>query len=86
MALALRLIIIGIKLSVSLKKAGEKHMMVYEKIEQIRKQKGVTKKHIAEKCNKSSAWYTDISRGRRGINVETLKLIANALEVDVRIF
>ena len=60
-------------------------MTINEKIEQIRKGKGVTKKHIAEKCGHTPAWYTDIVKGR-SIKVDTLQKIADALEVDVRIF
>ena len=63
-----------------------KDLKIYEKIEYIRRQKGVTKKHIAQKCGKTSAWYTGICTGRRGISVEALQQIADALDVDVRIF
>jgi len=59
---------------------------VHEKIEEIRKRKGVTKTHIAKKCNKTVAWYYGISTGRRTANVDTLQQIADALEVDVRDF
>jgi len=61
-------------------------MKIHERIEQIRQRKGVTKTHIANKCGKTPTWYTDISNGRRGISVEALEQIADALEVDVRIF
>lgn len=60
-------------------------MTINEKIEQIRRRKGVTKKHIAEKCGHTPAWYTDIVKGRQ-IKVDTLQKIADALEVDIRIF
>ncbi|ALX47485.1 helix-turn-helix domain-containing protein [Lentibacillus amyloliquefaciens] len=59
---------------------------VYEKIEEIRKEKGVTKTSIAKKCNKTVAWYHGISTGKRKANVDSLQEIAYALEVDVRIF
>lgn len=61
-------------------------MKIHEKIELLRQRKGVTKTHIANKCNKTSAWYTGISKGRSKIDVETLQQIADALEVDVRVF
>ena len=61
-------------------------MKIYEKIEKIRKEKGVTKIHIANKCNKTSAWYSDISKGKIRISVDALQQIADALEVDPRIF
>lgn len=59
---------------------------VYLKIEQIRVSKGVTKTHIAKSCGKTVAWYYGISTGKRIPNVESLQMIANALEVDVRDF
>jgi len=59
---------------------------VYLKIEEIRKQKGVTKTHIAKSCGKTVAWYYGISTGKRVPNVESLQMIADALEVDVRDF
>lgn len=59
---------------------------VYLKIEEIRVSKGVTKTHIAKSCNKTVAWYYGISTGKRVPNVESLQMIANALEVDVRVF
>lgn len=61
-------------------------MRIHEKVELIRKRKGITKKHIADRCNKTSAWYTGVSQGRTRIDVETLEEIADALGVDVRIF
>ena len=59
---------------------------VHEKIEEIRKEKGVTKTHIAKQCNKSVAWYYGISTGKRKPNVDSLQEIADALNVDVRNF
>lgn len=59
---------------------------IHLKIEKIRIQKGVTKTHIAKKCGKSVSWYCGISSGRRKASVESLNQIADALEVDVRIF
>ncbi len=60
-------------------------MTINEKVEQIRISKGVTKKHIAEKCGHTPAWYTDIVKGR-SIKVDTLQKVADALDVDIRIF
>ncbi|WP_419957257.1 helix-turn-helix domain-containing protein [Psychrobacillus psychrotolerans] len=59
---------------------------VYMKIEEIRVSKGVTKTHIAKNCGKTVAWYYGISTGKRIPNVESLQMIADALEVDVRDF
>lgn len=59
---------------------------IHERIEEIRKSKGVTKTHIAKKCNRTVSWYHGISTGRRKPNVESLQQIADALGVDVKIF
>ncbi len=59
---------------------------VHMRIEEIRKSKGVTKTHIARRCNKTTAWYCGIASGRRKANVESLQMIADALEVPVREF
>jgi len=59
---------------------------VYMKIEEIRVSKGVTKTHIAKSCGKTVAWYYGISTGKRIPNVESLQMIADVLEVDVRDF
>lgn len=59
---------------------------VHMKIEEIRIKSGVTKTHIAKKCGKSVSWYCGISSGRRKASIESLKEIADALQVDVRIF
>lgn len=74
-------------LSVTLTRKGCKHLMeLHKKIEKVRESKGVTKTFIARKCGRTPTWYTDISNGRRGVSVEALKQIANALDVDIRIF
>ncbi|MET3657889.1 helix-turn-helix domain-containing protein [Sporosarcina psychrophila] len=59
---------------------------VYERIEEIRKRKGVTKTHIAKSCGKTVSWYYGISVGRRTPDVDSLQEIADALEVDIRVF
>jgi transcriptional regulator with XRE-family HTH domain len=59
---------------------------VYEKIEEVRKSRGVTKTYIAKKCNKSLQWYQGISIGRRTPNVKSVQEIANALHVKPSIF
>lgn len=65
---------------------GDEVRPIHERIEEIRKAKGVTKTHIARKCNRTVSWYHGISTGRRKPNVESLELIASALEVDVKDF
>lgn len=55
-------------------------------MEQIRKQKGVTKTHIAKHCGRSVSWYADIAKGRRRVYLDDFVMIADALQEDVRNF
>lgn len=57
-----------------------------EKIEHIRKQKGVQKQFVAHKCGKHPYWYTRLIKGKVKITVDDLQNIADALEVDIEIF
>jgi transcriptional regulator with XRE-family HTH domain len=59
---------------------------IHLKIEAIRREKGVTKTHIANKCRKSVSWYHGIATGRRKPTVESVAMIAEALEVDIKLF
>lgn len=59
---------------------------IYERIEEIRKSKGITKTHIARVCNRTVSWYHGISTGRRKLNVDSLEQIALALGVSVKDF
>lgn len=59
---------------------------IHERIEAIRIRKGVTKTHIAKSCGRSIGWYHGISTGRRKPSVDYLEKIADALEVDVKVF
>lgn len=61
-------------------------MNINDKIEYIRKQKGITKTHISTVCGKSPSWYTGICKGKKKILAEDLPLIASALGVEVDIF
>lgn len=53
--------------------------IVIENIELVRKSKGVTKKHIALHCNKTSSWYGDIVKGKNRLSVDDLLLVADSL-------
>ncbi len=59
---------------------------VHDRVEQVRMRKGVSKAHIARKCGHSISWYSDLSKGRRGMSVKALQDIAVALEVNAKIF
>lgn len=61
-------------------------LKVYQVVEIIRTLKGMSKSQLARKCGYTPAWYTPISTGKHRLDVETLKQIADVLEVDVCIF
>lgn len=59
---------------------------IHIRVENVRVSRGVTKTHIARACNKTVAWYSDVSKGKIRLTVDDLEKIAKALNVDVRIF
>ncbi|MHC5281122.1 helix-turn-helix domain-containing protein [Listeria kieliensis] len=61
-------------------------MTINEKIETLRKSKGITKTHIAKQFNKTIAWYYGISKGEINVKAEDLEKFADILGVDVAIF
>lgn len=61
-------------------------MKLHEKIDAIRESKGITQKHVADVCGKSSQWYYDLKIGRSSVKGEDLECIAKALGVNVTIF
>lgn len=60
--------------------------MVYENVERIRKSKGVTKTHMANKLGITLQGYRHIASGSVRLDVERLKVIAEILGVDVAVF
>jgi len=61
-------------------------MKLNERIDFIRESKGITQKHVADVCGKSSQWYYDMKIGKSSVKGEDLPNIAKALGVDVSIF
>lgn len=59
---------------------------VNKNIENIRLNKGITRKFVAKKCNKTQQWYWKVEKGLITPDANNLQLIAKALGVDVRIF
>lgn len=59
---------------------------IYIRVEDVRVSKGVTKTHLAKACNKTSAWYSDVSKGKIRLLVDDLEKIATALNVSPQIF
>jgi len=56
------------------------------KIAEVRKQKGLTQKHIATKMNRTHQWLSNIEREVRSISADELAQVANILEVSPSIF
>jgi len=61
-------------------------MGIGRKIAEVRKQKGLTQKHIATKMNRTPQWLSNIERGVRSISADELAQVANILEVSPSIF
>ena len=61
-------------------------MGVGRKIAEVRKQKGLTQKHIATKMNRTHQWLSNIERETRSISADGLAQVANILEVSPSIF
>jgi transcriptional regulator with XRE-family HTH domain len=59
---------------------------IHIRVENVRKARGVTKTHLARVCNKTVAWYSDVSKGKIRLTVNDLEKIAIGLNVDVKIF
>lgn len=59
---------------------------IYVRVENVRKSKGVTKTYLAKACNKTAAWYSDISLGKLRLSVDDLEKISAALDVSPQIF
>lgn len=60
--------------------------MVHTNVEKIRIAKGVTKTHLAAKLRMSVQGYRHIVSGKTRLDVERLKIIAHALDVEPAIF
>ena len=61
-------------------------MGVGRKIAEVRKQKGLSQKHIATKMNRTPQWLSNIERETRPISADELAQVANILEVSPSIF
>lgn len=61
-------------------------MKLGEKIARIRRDKGISQVFITNKLGKTSAWLSNIEKGRRDIGAEELNQIAEILGVDINIF
>lgn len=57
-------------------------MSLGERIKKLRKEKGLTQLQLAEKANMSRTYVADVERNRYNPSIETLKSIADALNVD----
>nr|WP_229105579.1 helix-turn-helix transcriptional regulator [Bacillus paralicheniformis] len=59
---------------------------LYQEIEKIRKDKGITKIHISRSFNKTPAWYSAISKGKRQLKADDLEKMAEILGVAPKDF
>ncbi|TQR97357.1 helix-turn-helix domain-containing protein [Paenibacillus ottowii] len=55
---------------------------VVKNMEAIRTNKRMTKTYVAKHCGKTITWYKDIAKGRRGVYLDDVLLIAEALEEE----
>lgn len=58
-------------------------MSIGERIKNLRKERSLTQVELAKKSNISRSYLTDIENNRYNPSVETLKAIANSLEVTL---
>jgi transcriptional regulator with XRE-family HTH domain len=59
---------------------------VGRKIAEVRKQKGLSQKHIATKMNRTPQWLSNIERETRPISADELAQVANILGVSPSVF
>lgn len=58
-------------------------MSIGENIKRIRKEKGLTQKELADKCNLSRSYLADVERNRYNPSLDTLIVIAKNLDIKV---
>ncbi|PNP90644.1 hypothetical protein BMT55_11745 [Listeria newyorkensis] len=61
-------------------------MNINQKIEKVRAEKGITKKHIADQFCKSATWYGSVAKGEIRIKAEDIPKFADVLGVNVNYF
>lgn len=60
--------------------------MVHENLRKIRLSKGVTQLHLAKKLDITSMTYGRMEKGESKIDVERLKKLSVALDVEIEVF
>lgn len=58
-------------------------MNLGERINRLRRSKGISQVFITNKLGKTSAWLSNIEKGRRDIGAEELHQVAEVLGVDI---
>lgn len=61
-------------------------MEIYEMIEMLRVNRGITKSHIAKRFSKTITWYTFISEGKINIKAKDIPIFAELLGVSSGFF
>lgn len=59
---------------------------IYQKVESLRKTKGITQVHLANSCGKTPQWYHSIKSGKTELKVDDLYYLSKALDVPIGIF
>lgn len=59
------------------------YKLIGRRIQQIRKEKGLTQDNLSEKINVTVGYISQIERGITKINLDTLAQIATILECDI---
>lgn len=61
-------------------------MNLGERINKVRRSKGISQVFITRRLGKTSAWLSNIERGRRDIGAEELHQVAEAMGVEIGVF
>lgn len=60
--------------------------MVCENLKKLRIAKGVTQSHLANKLEVTPMTYSRMEKGESKIDVERLKILSKALDIEIEIF
>ena len=61
-------------------------MCIGSRIRQFREAKGITTNRLANICGISQSFLRSVERGEKGISVENLQLICDALKIPLSVF
>ncbi len=67
-----------------MKDLHELKIAVGKQVRYLRNQKGWSQEHLANKAEKGKTYISEVECGKHNLSLETLRLIAAALEVPVK--